>query len=116
MKCDSAHAAWRSEGLIALTMLKSTAVALCSLVILGFLQGVEPSGDPTKVSIINGTDWVDVGGRPIMAHEGDLARFNRVFYWYGSSYANNPKGKFRATLRPLCGRCGGGAEGAGSLR
>ena len=45
-------------------------------------------------SIINNTDWFDVEGRPIMAHEGDIARFNGFFYWYGSSYENNPNGKF----------------------
>ncbi len=41
---------------------------------------------------VNGTDWKDTKGNPIAAHEGDIARFNGVFYWYGSSYANNPKG------------------------
>jgi hypothetical protein len=51
--------------------------------------------------VVNGTDWSDVEGRPIMAHEGDIARFNGVFYWYGSSYANNPKGKFRVTDGPV---------------
>ena len=52
-------------------------------------------------SITNGTDWVDTEGRPIMAHEGDLARFDGVFYWYGSSYANNPKGKFGIAVGPV---------------
>jgi beta-xylosidase len=51
--------------------------------------------------IINGTDWVDTKGRPIEAHEGDLARFDGVFYWYGSSYANNPTGKFHVTDGPV---------------
>ena len=52
-------------------------------------------------SIVNGTDWLDVAGRPIAAHEGDIARFNGAFYWYGSSYANNPGGKFDVTDGPV---------------
>ena len=32
------------------------------------------------------------------AHEGEIARFDGAFYWYGSSYANNPKGKFGIAL------------------
>ena len=36
-----------------------------------------------------------------MAHEGDLARFDGVFYWYGSSYANNPEGKFDIADGPV---------------
>jgi len=51
--------------------------------------------------IVNGTDWFDTEGRPITAHEGDLARFNGVFYWYGSSYANNPEGKFDVAAGPV---------------
>jgi beta-xylosidase len=57
--------------------------------------------DSSQPSIINGTDWKDTEGRPIQAHEGDIARFNGVFYWYGSSYANNPMGKFRMTAGPV---------------
>ena len=45
--------------------------------------------------IINGSDWFDTEGRKISAHEGELARFGDYFYWYGSSYKNNPQGKFR---------------------
>ena len=52
-------------------------------------------------SIVNGTDWFDVEGRNIAAHEGDIARFNGVFYWYGSSYANNPRGKFDIADGPM---------------
>ena len=51
--------------------------------------------------IVNGTDWLDVEGRPIQAHEGDIARFNGVFYWYGSSYAGNPQGKFDIADGPV---------------
>ena len=35
--------------------------------------------DSSQASIINGTDWKDTEGRPIMAHEGDIARFDGVF-------------------------------------
>ena len=52
-------------------------------------------------AIVNGTDWLDIEGRPIQAHEGDIARFNGVFYWYGSSYENNPKGKFDIADGPV---------------
>ncbi|MBT3274212.1 MAG: family 43 glycosylhydrolase [Spirochaetales bacterium] len=52
------------------------------------------SDNISQLSIINGTDWHDTQGKLIAAHEGDIARFNGVFYWYGSSYANNPKGMF----------------------
>jgi hypothetical protein len=51
--------------------------------------------------IVNGTDWVDTAGNPIAAHEGDIARFGDAFYWYGSSYANNPKGKFGIAEGPV---------------
>ena len=57
--------------------------------------------ESTPATIINGTDWFDIEGRQIAAHEGDIARFNGVFYWYGSSYANNPQGKFRMTAGPV---------------
>ncbi|MEO2019657.1 MAG: family 43 glycosylhydrolase [Fuerstiella sp.] len=86
---------------VTLTIMRSAATALCMIAILGALQAEEPSGDPTKVSIVNGADWVDVEGRPIQAHEGDLARFDGVFYWYGSSYANNPGGKFDIADGPV---------------
>ena len=51
--------------------------------------------------IENGTDWLDTEGRKISAHEGELVRFNDYFYWYGSSYKNNPQGKFRMTAGPV---------------
>ena len=46
------------------------------------------TADPATIT--NGTDWKDTAGNPIVAHEGELSRFNGAFYWYGSSYANNP--------------------------
>ena len=42
--------------------------------------------------------WVDVDGHRISAHDGGISRFNGTFYWYGTSYVNNPKG--------LCGSQG----------
>ena len=53
------------------------------------------------MSIINGTDWRDSLGNLIAAHEGDIAQFNGVFYWYGSSYADNPGGRFDITHGPV---------------
>ena len=57
--------------------------------------------DDSESLIINGTDWVDVDGRPIMAHEGEIARFNGAFYWYGSSYENNPQGRYTMDAGPV---------------
>ena len=51
--------------------------------------------------IVNGIDWFDTEGRKISAHEGELARFDDYFYWYGSSYKNNPQGKFHMTAGPV---------------
>ena len=62
---------------------------------------VVKSENESQGSIINGTDWFDVEGRPIMAHEGDIAEFDGVYYWYGSSYENNPKGKFDIADGPV---------------
>lgn len=56
------------------------------------------SADPS--SITNGTDWKDTEGNLIAAHEGELSRFEGVFYWYGSSYADNP-GKFGIAVGPV---------------
>ena len=65
------------------------------------LWAAEPPGAPGHAVVTNGTDWVDADGRLIMAHEGDLARFDGVFYWYGSSYENNPQGKFDVADGPV---------------
>ncbi len=51
--------------------------------------------------ITHGTDWKDSEGNPIAAHEGELSRFNGVFYCYGSSCGNNPKGKFDIADGPV---------------
>ena len=50
--------------------------------------------DSSRPFIINGTDWFDTEGRPIRAHDGHINRVQDTFYWYGSSYAGNPSGKF----------------------
>jgi hypothetical protein len=59
------------------------------------------SNDSSQIPVINGTDWIDEEGLPIQAHEGGIARFNGFFYWYGSSYANNPAGKFDIADGPV---------------
>ena len=51
--------------------------------------------------ITNGTDWTDTQGNPIAAHDGGIARFNDVFYWYGSSYAGNPQGLYDISAGPV---------------
>ena len=70
-----------------------------TLCISAVSQAVEPK--KPAATIVNGTDWKDTKGNPIVAHEGELSRFNGVFYWYGSSYANNPKGKFGIAVGPV---------------
>jgi hypothetical protein len=42
--------------------------------------------------IRNGTDWKDTDGNRISCHEGGMSRFADTFFWYGTSYADNPKG------------------------
>ena len=44
--------------------------------------------------IRNGTDWVDDRGAPICAHDGSITQFGSRYYWYGNSYAGNPKGQY----------------------
>lgn len=83
------------------TIMKPAAALLLASLLLPPLRAAEPPGTPGDAVVTNGTDWVDVDGRPIMAHEGDLARFDGVFYWYGSSYENNPQGKFDVSDGPV---------------
>ncbi len=45
-------------------------------------------------SIKNDTDWKDTSGNPISCHDGGITRAGEIFYWYGTSYKGNPKGKF----------------------
>ena len=53
---------------------------------------------PAKIlshaTIVNNTDWLDTDGRRIQAHDGHITRVQDTFYWYGSSYAGNPTGKY----------------------
>jgi len=81
-------------------------MSIVCAVLVGFANAEEVAmAEGVKVSpesaITNGTDWFDVDGRRIVAHEGELARFDGVFYWYGSSYANKPQGKFRMPAGPV---------------
>jgi hypothetical protein len=62
---------------------------------------VSKSVSATDTGIVNGSDWMDTDGNRIVAHEGDIARFNGVFYWYGSSYENNPEGRFGIAEGPI---------------
>jgi hypothetical protein len=71
-----------------------------TLCISAVSHAVEPK-KPTPATIVNGTDWKDTSGKHIAAHDGGIARLNGAFYWYGSSYANNPKGRFRMTVGPV---------------
>lgn len=44
--------------------------------------------------IVNHKTWTDTDGNPILAHDGGITRFGDTFYWYGTSYAGNPQGRF----------------------
>ena len=58
-------------------------------------EEVEKEGKATMSKVIrNNTDWRDTQGRAIAAHDGGISRFAGKFYWYGTSYANNPKGRY----------------------
>ncbi len=71
----------------------SKAAASKPITPLGKLAKLEAGKKPSQTtSIINGTDWLDMEGRPIQAHDGHITRVKDTFYWYGSSYAGNPKG------------------------
>jgi hypothetical protein len=74
-----------------------------SFMLIFFVLAIAPANavEAAPAMIVNGTDWVDTDGRTIMAHDGGIARLNGAFYWYGSSYAGNPKGRFRMTAGPV---------------
>lgn len=82
-------------------LMKHVVIVGALLTILNQAWGADGGKNSPDTTIINGTDWMDVEGRPIIAHEGEIARFDGVFYWYGSSYENNPQGKFRMTAGPV---------------
>jgi len=103
MICDSARAGWRSEGLRTSEGFGSECrrhgqkVAGCGSRLGGrnarFWRTEHASAleGRQRPSIL--ASRIDTQGNLIAAHEGELSRFDGVFYWYGSSYANNPKGK-----------------------
>ena len=61
------------------------------------LNTYEGEGLPIR----NGVDRRDTQGNLIAAHDGGISRFNGVFYWYGSSYAGNPQGKYDVADGPV---------------
>jgi beta-xylosidase len=79
----------------------ATYITILSVMRLSAALISETPESASQSSIVNGTDWHDTDGNYIAAHEGDIARFNGVFYWYGSSYANNPGGKYDVTDGPV---------------
>jgi beta-galactosidase len=58
---------------------------------------------PAQSLIRNGTDWKDVDGQPIRAHDGGITRVGGTFYWYGTSYESNPKGLYGSRESPWDG-------------
>ena len=83
------------------TWINCTVYTIRSVMRLSELLESAGIDDAVDTSIINGTDWFDTEGRRISAHEGEIARFGDTFYWYGSSYKNNPNGRFRMTAGPV---------------
>jgi maltose/maltodextrin transport system substrate-binding protein len=83
------------------TWINCTVYTIRSVMRLAEALESEKTNYSADTTIVNGTDWKDTAGNPIVAHEGEIARFGDTFYWYGSSYANNPRGKFRMTAGPV---------------
>jgi len=71
-------------------------LSLLSISCLLALESVKAEKANTSVqkSIINESDWQDTQGKPILAHDGHITRVKDTFYWYGSSYAGNPEGRY----------------------
>ncbi|MHC4865552.1 MAG: hypothetical protein ACYTEX_15810 [Planctomycetota bacterium] len=65
-----------------------------SIVICGCAHNSSVSARRNEAVIRNNTDWLDTDGKPIMAHDGGISRFANKFYWYGTSYKGNPKGRW----------------------
>lgn len=86
-------------------MNKLTILTLLSLVLVNALKAeLSKASNKSMLNsnrIVNGSDWYDTRGKLISAHEGEIARFGDTFYWYGSSYKNNPQGRFRMTAGPV---------------
>lgn len=89
MICDSSINLMRNQMHQGFLLLALSAICLTQIA----------SADPAVIT--NGTDWKDTSGKHIAAHDGGIARLNGAFYWYGSSYANNPQGRFRMTVGPV---------------
>ena len=83
------------------TWINCTVYTIRSVMRLAKALESERIKDSVDTTIVNGTDWMDTDGNRIVAHEGEIARFGDTFYWYGSSYANNPKGRFRMDAGPV---------------
>jgi hypothetical protein len=61
-------------------MKRSALVSVLCALSLGAAVAASTNEDELKEThIVNGTDWLDTEGRPIVVHEGDLARFDGVF-------------------------------------
>ena len=72
--------------------MKTTRLSLLpTLPLLGYLLAVVPAS--AQKPIVNETDWSDMAGQPISAHEHFVGRFGGTFYWYGTSYKGNPLGQ-----------------------
>ena len=87
--------------------LKATSFAAAKILSGGCANGRVSSAQkmrerkPAVSALIrNNTDWKDTKGRMIAAHDGGISRFGDRFYWYGTSYRNNPKGLYGKSDSP----------------
>jgi beta-xylosidase len=65
-----------------------------SMAVCGCIHNSSAGARRSRAVIRNNTDWLDTEGNPIMAHDGGISRFRNKFYWYGTSYAGNPRGLY----------------------
>ncbi|MFB3902925.1 MAG: family 43 glycosylhydrolase [Acidobacteriota bacterium] len=70
-----------------------------SLALLLFAGVVLPVTDASEIPkadavIVNHSTWLDTRSKPIQAHDGGITRVGETFYWYGTSYAGNPRGLY----------------------
>lgn len=60
----------------------------------GAMRSIRENEASAPKPVVNGTDWFDSDGKYIAAHDGHITRAGETFYWYGTSYAGNPRGVF----------------------
>lgn len=64
---------------------RSVIAVLLLTLLLSIAAGAIPAGraNAASVSIVNGTDWKDTAGNPILANSGNILKVGFTYYWYG---------------------------------